>query len=265
MRGGFVAVTLLAACNELYGLAPADEHACWSTQQRGHDEDGDGIDDGCDNCPADANESQADADNDGVGDVCDPHADLADQIDSFDPFETIDNWIPIYTSYLGVTLVGGSWQAGDSTLDQAKVDAVAIALLEKRRLPSIETVVTQLARGLPNVDYAAGLGITIEPGSANGLLCGTGVRNNVAMLQLVARNTDGATVGDATTPMPVADGTHLMLVMTPGTPTTCIGYREGGERVSTMVSLPAADVGFINVGTLYATAKFESLTVFRLR
>lgn len=37
----------------------------------GSDVDGDGIDDACDNCPADPNPSQADADHDGVGDACD--------------------------------------------------------------------------------------------------------------------------------------------------------------------------------------------------
>ncbi len=35
-----------------------------------HDEDGDGIDDNCDNCPTYSNSNQDDNDNDGVGDAC---------------------------------------------------------------------------------------------------------------------------------------------------------------------------------------------------
>ncbi len=54
----------------------------------GHDEDGDGIDDNCDNCPSYYNPDQADANNDGIGDVCeypDDHS-LISEIVVFDPF-----------------------------------------------------------------------------------------------------------------------------------------------------------------------------------
>ncbi|NND36346.1 MAG: hypothetical protein HKN81_04345, partial [Gammaproteobacteria bacterium] len=40
-----------------------------------NDADGDGVEDGVDNCPNDANPNQEDADADGLGDVCDPDDD----------------------------------------------------------------------------------------------------------------------------------------------------------------------------------------------
>jgi hypothetical protein len=55
----------------------------------GHDEDGDGVDDACDNCPHLPNPDQADGDGDGVGDVCDPNPTVArERIVLFDPFTT---------------------------------------------------------------------------------------------------------------------------------------------------------------------------------
>lgn len=57
----------------------------------GHDEDADGIDDGCDVCPAIADAPQADRDGDRVGDPCDPEPDTSrQQIVFFDPFATLD-------------------------------------------------------------------------------------------------------------------------------------------------------------------------------
>lgn len=53
---------------------------------RDHDEDGDGIDDGCDPCPHIAG-TAADLDGDGVGDACDPEPTMPRQrIAVFDPF-----------------------------------------------------------------------------------------------------------------------------------------------------------------------------------
>lgn len=51
----------------------------------GHDEDGDGVDDGCDKCPWRADPAQADADGDGVGDACDDAPTTPQSIALFDP------------------------------------------------------------------------------------------------------------------------------------------------------------------------------------
>ncbi len=52
----------------------------------GHDEDGDGFDDGCDNCPHVAQTNQDNADGDDLGDACDPHPGETDTIVLFESF-----------------------------------------------------------------------------------------------------------------------------------------------------------------------------------
>jgi len=60
---------------------------------RGHDEDGDSIDDACDVCPQLADPGQADADGDLVGDACDPEPENPRQhIVFFDPFVDFSAW-----------------------------------------------------------------------------------------------------------------------------------------------------------------------------
>jgi hypothetical protein len=51
---------------------------------KGGDTDGDGYKDTCDNCPANANASQADIDADGIGDACDPDSDNDGILDATD-------------------------------------------------------------------------------------------------------------------------------------------------------------------------------------
>ena len=54
----------------------------------GHDEDFDLVDDGCDNCPSFANQSQKDTDGDGLGDACEWHnnSDALSKVMYFEPF-----------------------------------------------------------------------------------------------------------------------------------------------------------------------------------
>ena len=67
---GRVALALLAGCSYTpVELTSPDAAECAGV---GHDEDGDQIDDACDNCPTVASASVIDGDSDGIGDACDP-------------------------------------------------------------------------------------------------------------------------------------------------------------------------------------------------
>ena len=67
---GRVALALLAGCSyEPVELTSPDAADCAGI---GHDEDGDQLDDACDNCPTVASASVVDGDGDGIGDACDP-------------------------------------------------------------------------------------------------------------------------------------------------------------------------------------------------
>lgn len=78
----------LAACGRL-GFGAQDGGGSATCTPVGHDEDGDGIDDACDDCPHVADPAQLDGDGDGVGDVCDPNpTSPREHITMFDPMTT---------------------------------------------------------------------------------------------------------------------------------------------------------------------------------
>jgi hypothetical protein len=74
------AIAFLVACGGA-GQTGADAPPC-----TGHDEDGDGVPDVCDDCPHVADPAQLDSDGDGVGDACDPDPTTHEKVVFFDPF-----------------------------------------------------------------------------------------------------------------------------------------------------------------------------------
>jgi hypothetical protein len=77
-------IVLLASCGRVSFDAASGDAVCVPV---GHDEDGDCVADGADNCPAISNPDQLDTDGDGVGDACDPEPNIPRQsIALFSPF-----------------------------------------------------------------------------------------------------------------------------------------------------------------------------------
>jgi hypothetical protein len=142
MAARMLGLMLLAACGRIgFGASdvpPADIASCVPI---GHDEDADGVDDGCDLCPQLA-DSQADRDGDAVGDLCDPHPDEArDTIVTFDPFtELRPEWDfpsrqPVFT---GDSIIGDS-RGGQFRADRPEApvdDRYTFAVTLRRAAPT---------------------------------------------------------------------------------------------------------------------------------
>src|SRR6188768_2436613 len=97
VRGIVVVLGAVTGCDYVLGLeqhfdaavvVPADAQldaiptmgnvmGCWGDVADPNDDDGDGLKDGCDNCPGIENQLQRDTDTDGIGDACDPHPSFA--------------------------------------------------------------------------------------------------------------------------------------------------------------------------------------------
>jgi len=129
---------------------PPDTSTCTPI---GHDEDGDGRDDACDNCPTYFNEDQADTDGDGLGDACEsPWNDaLLDMVMTFDAFTPSS--LPVVTW----TATGGSWlsESGDSVVgSSAPYGGLNIHTSSLGSPYSVETTFRYTGAATSNENYA---------------------------------------------------------------------------------------------------------------
>lgn len=184
------ALTLLGGCDLVFGLtrtpppdaapdAPFDAAACVDPTH--HDEDGDGVEDGCDNCPHVAQTSFDDDDQDGVGDGCDPDPGRRDTQLQFFGFAT-----PPRDLVLAADLGTGMWSlAGDALrLSNGQQDKDYSALLpELPRDSIIDTAFTIIAA--PTVisghSQSAGVWLGVDPASPSATFPAGNVFENVSV------------------------------------------------------------------------------------
>ena len=268
-------VLAVTGCNGVFGLAhvtvAADAVAtdaapiCWNPLATTHDEDGDGIADNCDNCPADVNPGQEDSDGDGVGDACDPHPGIADQIELFDPLLTDASWMP-----QSGFLIGGTWVLGVDEYSQTArangfIAAFSALTTGTHTLASVEVVMSDLSN--PNVgDYGAGIDFDTGAGtSVQHLLCGFSTSSGAGQITIEQLDQNYAMVASKSMPLDLTpDPVHVTLITSPTDPATCTGYRAGTPATAMLAITAAQSAGTIQLGTIGAVGTFHSVTVFKL-
>lgn len=150
MRWWLIAVGLFAGCDRILKLDQVTYHGDAPDPCSLHagddgfvDEDGDGFDNRCDNCPGIHNPLQDDVDGDGVGDACDAHPNTPG--DSLVAAEFFDG-----PTYVWMPNNAASWQLGDGSITTTGTPDATDAILSfdaSFPVPTVEIGGTALAYG----------------------------------------------------------------------------------------------------------------------
>jgi hypothetical protein len=263
-------VCLVGGCDRLLRLDDISPHgdaggdAVDAVVATGHDEDGDGIDDAFDNCPADSNPGQEDADGDQVGDLCDPHPGLAiDRIRYFASLDTFDSppW----------DLINGGWSQANSSVTESMLPGGGLAVLDFGAQlvdASVEIYIASNAAdsmcsengdcGIPNI---AGAALVTDLAGMQGRECFITTMGQLEYSD-IASGSVGATPISGTYPLRIL----LQSSTDQGGPPACHGKYSGGTEVKAVLAsdqaLPSARAGIF---AAYAVATFTSVTVFDRR
>ena len=228
-----------------------------------HDEDGDGIDDACDNCPSIANSNQADQGEigaglvaDGVGDACDPRPSLAG--------ESILLFDPLTSGQLGAmwSVYAGTWVPAADTVAET-----AVGMSQEIDRTDLTTQANYLAEtrfrfdSLPDQDSRMTLPFRVDTTTHNGWGCAVTNRSLLALSTIV--NGAAGETAPPTTPIPAPQlGTrYRVLAGAHGSNIYCL-LPDTGQRITR--SNTASPLGTPGLRTHLAGATFEYILVYRL-
>jgi hypothetical protein len=228
-----------------------------------HDEDGDGVLDGCDNCPSVPNADQTDQREiaaglaaDGVGDACDPRPSLAgDAIVLFDSFVSVQ----IGTEW---SVYSGTWQSKTDTLvETATSDSQQI---DRITFPSatdylVETRFTLDA--LPTFDSRATLTFRMDTLLHNGWGCAVSNRSLLAVSTIVGGDQGEMNPPQTAIPPPRVGDRFRLQAGAHGMNVFCLLPDTGQQVTRTSLFNPN---GVAGLRTHQAAATFEYLLVYRL-
>jgi hypothetical protein len=250
------ALVILMGCDRVFLLQHIpDASPCWDPDHVVHDEDGDGIADGCDICPADPDPMQTDDDGDGVGDACDPHRGMpGDHLVFFDPFETSD---PRWTS-VGA---GAAWLIANGVATQSAMPTGYLILKDRTfHNPTVITFITGQAPGV-SPTFAGAYAVIIDETASQAV--NVGVTGNIEITDAGAfvqvSRPPGVLMSDYVT-KPIATGTRARIAASADA--SCSGRYDDGVSVIAAVAAPSPPAdGEIGLRTTSTAATFESVTV----
>jgi hypothetical protein len=239
-------------CHLVFELEDPGVPRCWNAELGDHDEDGDGIADGCDNCPAVQNDDQASMDEDGVGDLCDPRPqDAGDRIAFFDPFESrTESWQPYGD---GVWSVSGEARQTDTEQDGT---FVLLQDFENATMQTSFTGQTPMAPG--DTPSIVGVYVRIPAGQEvakpiPGVLCHSYRKSGGIILKV-----EGAPEATPSDFEPFEDGAEVHLQLSARG--VCTGRRDELPSRTVEIALTKAS-GEIGLYTHNSEARFRFVTV----
>ena len=232
---------LAGGCNAAWGIKeigpPDAPPSCAALTS--HDEDHDGVPDGCDKCPGIADD-QTDTDGDGVGDACDPGPGV-DHIALFESFADT-------TSSSRWTINGGPWGFHD--------DAAVYTVLANTSYAEIDSMAPMLAptrvEALVTIDQIAAQGSMIQLIDDTSFRCGV-IRHMANATDKVRIETDGGSTNSESDFPTLTAGQRLRITMTCGSTgkTTCAveNVDDGTTGSATLAKTgTAGSLGVIDLG-----------------
>lgn len=242
----------------------SDGRVCWNPLLVVHDEDSDGIKDGCDNCPAVTNPTQTNSDADDLGDLCDPHPSASDTIVYWQGFKD-PNSDAGWNAYVGF----GDWKIdGDAyrQLDTAEAATVSVYAGNFTNA-TIEVIVDGIR--VPSDPQAAAVGAylwtnTLVPrsGAPDGVLCFERRELGGDTMQIVEKGGSQSVTNGEVTGLR-GEQTYLRFSSKPAGNAAAVEclIKRGTGIPTPKVAAEASSVGYVALYTGASGANFHSVLV----